>query len=145
MSAARLLPSAAHGLTRAVPATLRRALVEDVLNRVLGASIAQHRLAFLEGRVIALQADDAGLRWVLTLFRERLLVLPEEAEAETTIRGPLTVFADLARGRIDPDTAFFQRELMVEGDTELGLAAKNTLDALEPEELPRPLRRLLQH
>ena len=31
----------------------------------------------------------------------------------------------------DPDTLFFSRRLVVEGDTELGLIAKNTLDAVE--------------
>ncbi len=31
----------------------------------------------------------------------------------------------------DSDTLFFNRRLVVEGDTELGLVAKNTLDAIE--------------
>jgi predicted lipid carrier protein YhbT len=31
----------------------------------------------------------------------------------------------------DPDTLFFSRRLLMEGDTELGLLVKNTLDALE--------------
>ena len=36
-----------------------------------------------------------------------------------------------ARREEDPDTLFFSRRLMMEGDTELGLVVKNTLDALE--------------
>ena len=31
----------------------------------------------------------------------------------------------------DPDTLFFSRRLSMEGDTELGLLVKNTLDAIE--------------
>jgi predicted lipid carrier protein YhbT len=31
----------------------------------------------------------------------------------------------------DPDTLFFSRRLLMEGDTELGLLVKNTLDAME--------------
>jgi hypothetical protein len=31
----------------------------------------------------------------------------------------------------DPDSLFFNRRLSLEGDTELGLVVKNTLDALE--------------
>lgn len=44
----------------------------------------------------------------------------------------------------DPDTLFFDRRLVIEGDTELGLVAKNLLDAIELaavlDRLPQPLR-----
>ncbi|HLV27960.1 MAG TPA: SCP2 sterol-binding domain-containing protein, partial [Burkholderiaceae bacterium] len=39
----------------------------------------------------------------------------------------------------DPDTLFFSRRLVMEGDTELGLLVKNTLDALDMDVL-RPGR-----
>jgi predicted lipid carrier protein YhbT len=37
----------------------------------------------------------------------------------------------LARREADPDTLFFDRKLSIEGDTELGLLLKNTLDAID--------------
>ena len=40
-------------------------------------------------------------------------------------------FLRLAQRLDDPDTLFFNRRLSMEGDTELGLMVKNTLDALE--------------
>jgi predicted lipid carrier protein YhbT len=40
-------------------------------------------------------------------------------------------FLALARREEDPDTLFFCRRLSMEGDTELGLLVKNTLDAIE--------------
>jgi predicted lipid carrier protein YhbT len=40
-------------------------------------------------------------------------------------------FLMLGTRQEDPDTLFFSRRLLVEGDTELGLIAKNTLDAVE--------------
>lgn len=40
-------------------------------------------------------------------------------------------FMLLARRLEDPDTLFFSRRLVMEGDTELGLLVKNTLDALD--------------
>jgi len=40
-------------------------------------------------------------------------------------------FLALALRREDPDTLFFSRRLVLEGDTELGLALKNALDALD--------------
>ena len=39
-------------------------------------------------------------------------------------------FLRLAQRLDDPDTLFFNRSLSMEGDTELGLMVKNTLDAL---------------
>ena len=50
----------------------------------------------------------------------------------------------MAARRRDPDTLFFQRRIVVEGDTELGLAVKNLLDSLDPSELPSPLEWGLQ-
>ena len=44
----------------------------------------------------------------------------------------------LAQGRDDPDRLFFDRVLVMEGDTEVGLVLKNTLDAIGPLWPPRP-------
>ncbi|TNE78074.1 MAG: hypothetical protein EP339_04660, partial [Gammaproteobacteria bacterium] len=54
-----------------------------------------------------------------------------DAPGEATIRGSLSAFVTLAERRQDPDQLFFQRRLVIEGDTELGLALKNLLDGLE--------------
>ncbi|MGC2048204.1 MAG: SCP2 sterol-binding domain-containing protein, partial [Gallionella sp.] len=40
-------------------------------------------------------------------------------------------FLMLALRKEEPDTLFFSRRLCMEGDTELGLLVKNTLDTLE--------------
>lgn len=42
-------------------------------------------------------------------------------------------FARLALRLEDPDTLFFNRRLIIEGDTDLGLAVKNLLDGVELE------------
>lgn len=126
-------------------AALLRTPLEAALNRALAAILADGRLDFLAGRVLALEAGDIALRWALTVVRGRLVVLPQGMPADTVIRGELVVFLRLARRQLDPDTAFFQRRLVVEGDTELALAAKNALDALDAVDLPRGLRRLLGH
>ncbi len=38
---------------------------------------------------------------------------------------------------------FFQRRLVIEGDTELGLYVKNLMDAIELEQMPKALRVML--
>ncbi|HIJ37531.1 MAG TPA: lipid carrier protein [Rhodospirillaceae bacterium] len=44
------------------------------------------------------------------------------------IRGPLAMLFALAEGRIDGDSAFFSRQLVFEGDTEVVLALRNAID-----------------
>ncbi|HBI80195.1 MAG TPA: sterol-binding protein, partial [Marinobacter adhaerens] len=54
-----------------------------------------------------------------------------DGPGEATIRGSLAAFRTLAERRQDPDQLFFQRRLVIEGDTELGLSLKNLLDSIE--------------
>ena len=59
--------------------------------------------------------------------------------ADTEIRGPLGSFILLAAQKEDPDALFFRRQLIIEGDTDLGLQVKNWLDSLDADELPPAL------
>jgi hypothetical protein len=45
---------------------------------------------------------------------------------------PADALWGLARGQSDADRLFFERRLVIEGDTEYGLILKNTLDAIGP-------------
>jgi predicted lipid carrier protein YhbT len=127
-----------------LPDALQRLAVEAGLNAALAGLIVEGRLDFLEGRVLAVESPAIRLRWPLSLLRRRLLVLPAAVSADAVIRGDPATLLALACRRIDPDTAFFQRRLVIEGDTDLGLAAKNALDAFDPHGWPPLLRRLLQ-
>jgi hypothetical protein len=49
-------------------------------------------------------------------------------------------FSAVARRQEDPDTLFFNRELSIVGDTELGLVIKNMLDAVELATATQPAR-----
>ena len=55
------------------------------------------------------------------------------------IRAPIASYVRLLRGQDDPDRLFFERLLVMEGDTELGLLVKNALDRVSP---PIPTRLL---
>ena len=65
--------------------------------------------------------------------------------ARSTLPATARDFMLLLTRREDPDTLFFSRRLVSEGDTELGLSVKNLLDAVDPEtvlrRLPSPLAR----
>ena len=65
-------------------------------------------------------------------------------KADVSIRGQWKEFLLLASRQEDPDTLFFRRRLVIEGDTDLGLAIKNLLDSLDPDDMPAWLWQLLR-
>jgi predicted lipid carrier protein YhbT len=53
-------------------------------------------------------------------------------------------YAALAAREADPDTLFFNRRLVVEGDTEIALLVKNTLDTIDIPRTRGILKRVLR-
>ena len=92
----------------------------------------------LEGRSFVIDVLDTGGRAAFVyrdgLFRP-LFSLPEMPDL--AFRANLSAFLQLVARQEDPDTLFFNRELSIEGDTELGLVVKNMLDALEMPKMPK--------
>lgn len=132
-------------LDRHLPLGVRQLLAELPVNRLLLSGDRAGQLEPLANRRIRLQL--AGSEWGLTLafWEGRLRYL--EGPGEVTIEGTPEAFLKLLQRRQDPDQLFFRRELLITGDTELGLAVKNLLDSLEWEPrdlLPSPLAGLLR-
>jgi O2-independent ubiquinone biosynthesis accessory factor UbiT len=138
----QVLPQLARPL-RLVPHPVQRGGLEFALEQLFRASVAAGELDFLIGRCLAIEIEDAGWRWPILLDGQRLHVLERSHPADVTIRGESWAFLVMAGRLEDPDTLFFQRRLVIEGDTELGLGVKNFLDGLDEERLPRPLRHAL--
>lgn len=122
-------------------------LVSLALERMLSLTLIQQQeageLDFLDGRWLLIRIDDIGLHWVITRDHEQWRVLDKRQATDATISGQAREFILLASRQEDPDTLFFQRRLVIEGDVEFGLQAKNLLDSLEWDALPAPLRWLL--
>ena len=93
------------------------------------------RQIFLEGRFICLSVCDTGIRYALTLAGGRLSASPRGQPDDLLVEASLYDFMVLAGRQEDPDTLLFQRRLVMEGDTELGLGVKNFLDGLDAESL----------
>lgn len=136
-----------------LPATIRRVVgviplapvfppIRGVLQRVFAAALEDGALEPLADREIAIVVEDLGLRIGFTQSGGRMEVTNGTA-ADAEIRGPVAAFLWLAAKRADADTLFFNRHLVMEGDTELGLVIKNLLDATELDALPTPLRQAL--
>lgn len=137
-SADRLLP-----LLRRVPFAAQRLALQQALNRCLAEPLRDGGFELLRGRWMCLRISDLGLCWYLTLGDDGLRIA-ERAQAQVTISGNWREFLLLASRQEDPDTLFFRRRLVIEGDTELGLGLKNLIDSLEPDVLPSWLWRTLE-
>ena len=100
--------------------------------------LPEDSLALLENRVFYVEVIDTGGRACFT-YRDGLFrpVFYPPEESDLTFRANLSAFMQLLARQEDPDTLFFNRELSIEGDTELGLVVKNMLDAVEWPQLPR--------
>ncbi len=104
------------------------------LNLVLARHLHEDTLDMLEGKSLRIHVNDANIKfdytWRKTAFRAANHGV---AEPDLTIRANVWDFYCLIQRNEDPDTLFFSRRLVIEGDTELGLMVKNTLDSIDME------------
>lgn len=128
---------------RQMPYAVQRRPLQLFLNQVFQVSIKAGDLEFLRDRCVAVEITDLSWRWPITLGKNGLELLPREHPSETLIRGEVPEFLAMAGRFTDPDTLFFQRRIVIEGNTELGLFVKNFLDGMDPENLPKPLQLVL--
>lgn len=75
------------------------------------------------GRWLSIHVRDIGLLWYTSVVDGRLVVSPA-AEADVSFSADASDLLMIAARKQDPDTLFFQRRLVIEGDTELGLYVK---------------------
>ena len=101
------------------------------LNRLLAPQLPDDVRALLQGRSLRLRVLDAGVA-VDFCWRGSAFAAARHGQApDLSIGASAHDLLLLARRQEDPDTLFFSRRLLLEGDTELGLLFKNTLDGLE--------------
>ncbi|MEW6677616.1 MAG: SCP2 sterol-binding domain-containing protein [Pseudomonadota bacterium] len=86
----------------------------------------------VQGRHFCVAVKDMGLHIHFTLERGGFRAATS-GKADVTFTATAPDFARLALRLEDPDTLFFNRRLLIEGDTDLGLRVKNMLDAVELE------------
>lgn len=141
----RRLPPLMLRPSRFVPHFMQKLVIEFGLNQFFKESIEQEQLQVLEGRRVLLDITDLKLQFMISVENGRPGLVKNLQLPDVSIRGNLEEFVLLAANREDPDTQFFQRRIMVEGDTELGLEVKNLIYSLDPDRLPAAVNRLLNH
>lgn len=138
----RLGPSLMRTPVKLAPFALKRQVLEQVLTWQFRQALEEGALEFLDGRWLCVDVRDISLKWFTSVENERLVV-KEEAPADVSFSADASDLLMIAARKQDPDTLFFQRRLVIEGDTELGLYVKNLMDAIELESMPKPLRMML--
>ncbi|WP_228705785.1 ubiquinone anaerobic biosynthesis accessory factor UbiT [Marinobacter sp. es.048] len=104
---------------------LKQLAAEAPLNRLFAQAISDGEFDDFEGRRIRQEVNGGQPGITIGFWAGRLRVI--DGTWEATIRGSLAAFKTLAERRQDPDQLFFQRHLIIESDTELGLAPKKSV------------------
>ena len=122
-------------LGRHVPFGLQKLVIEQAMQRLFAEPLEDGEFDVLEGRWLRIEVSDLGMAWSLTRDA-RGLRLARDSPVDVLIRGNWKEFLLLASRQEDPDTLFFRRRLVIEGDTDLGLAVKNLVDSLDSDLMP---------
>ncbi len=127
------LPDFVASLGQKLPQWPHALALVTALNAALKMKLLpESELAALEDKLFRVRILDTGGEATYTyrngLFRP---VFRPEREPDLAFAANLSAYLQLLARQEDPDTLFFNRELEITGDTELGLIVKNMLDAIE--------------
>ena len=101
------------------------------LNLALDRMIPREPLEPLVGKRFAIRVLDAGMTLRFAYGSRGFRPIFDAAPPDLAISARSRDFIALLTREEDPDTLFFSRRLLMEGDTDLGLLVKNTLDAVD--------------
>ena len=127
-----------------IPYAAQKQVLSVVLNQAFREPLKHGELDFLEGAKVRIRVTDLCFDWLISVGSDRFTPIDRNLNEDVCISGEGPGFILLATRQADPDTLFFQRRIRIEGDTELGLGVKNTMDSMDWDDLPMPLRRFLQ-
>jgi len=104
------------------------------MSKRLGNLLPRDLLEPMIGKRVTIRVLDAGMTLRFAYGERGFRPSFETAPADLTMSARSRDFLALLLREEDPDTLFFSRRLLMEGDTDLGLLVKNTLDGID---LPR--------
>lgn len=127
----RSLPPPVAALLGMLPPYPGSLLFVGALNLALRKHLPDDVRALLQDKQLRISVSDAGVAFDFIWQGERFVASRRVDTPDLVIAASACDFVSLARRQEDPDTLFFSRRLSMEGDTELGLLVKNTLDAID--------------
>jgi len=126
------------------PFILQKKIGEKVLQHLMAEQIEMGDFDFLQDKWLQININDMGLVFFLSFADDKLVLSNKISQADVCFSGDAKEFILLAGRSEDPDTLFFQRRLVIEGDTELGLYIKNSIDGIDFDNWPVWLNQLIQ-
>ena len=145
------LPSIMQRANRYAPKLIQKQLLSLALNQFFQQECRSGQLNFLAGKCLVIEVTDYQLSFGISLHQQRLrITMPTEPTilSEPTvnqlhynslIKAGSKDFLQMMTNKVDPDTLFFRRKLVMLGDTELSLQCKNLLDSIGLDRLPKPI------
>lgn len=121
-----------RAIVRRLPVEPPSFLAARLLDRLLWPRLDDTQRTLLQGRCIEVELVETGLRVRLVLGDRGFEVARSGVASAVVIRARTGALLRLLRGEDDADRLFFDRSLVMEGDTEFALLLKNTLDAIGP-------------
>ena len=128
-----------------IPFKIQEKCLKELLERVLSEAIEDGDLEFLESKWLKVEVTDLKLTWFLSFENDKLIINENKDHYDVSFSGNLNELILIAGKKEDPDTLFFQRRLLIQGDTELGLEVKNLLDNIDFNTFPPLLNKGLNH
>ena len=143
----KIVPTVLRPTFSLLPFSLQKKVILSALHSVFTESIAEGDFEFLQDKWLKISIIDLNLQWLISFNNSVLLM--KDANNNCNYDVSFSANGDdlllIAGRKQDPDTLFFQRKLKIEGDTELGLEVKNLIDAIELEQLPNALHKIVEY
>ncbi|SES73824.1 ubiquinone anaerobic biosynthesis accessory factor UbiT [Thorsellia anophelis] len=117
-----------------IPKLLINQVLSDAFNHALQVSIREGEFDFLRDKWLKIEISDLDFSWSIT-YKNHKLIIANPIVNQAVLSGDSQALLLIAAQVVDADTLFFQRRLRIEGDTEFALEVKNTLDAIDREDL----------
>ena len=128
-----------------LPGCVQQSVIKKVLSQVLKPSLELGELDFLNRNYLEVVITDVALTFYISVEEANLIVQSERPlGGNVSFQGNSNYMLLMMSREIDPDTLFFQRKLLMTGDTELGLEIKNFLDDFDMTQVPKVVNSALQ-
>jgi predicted lipid carrier protein YhbT len=145
------LPTVSKFALKLLPRRVPNKVLELAINNIFKDVLADGELDFLHDKWLEIAVTDLSASWFISLQSNHNnnadetteLIVSTNAPADVTIKGDFNNFILLASNNADPDTLFFNRQLLLTGNTELGLEIKSLLEDFETAALSKHLSKLL--
>ncbi|MBL4940773.1 MAG: SCP2 sterol-binding domain-containing protein [Colwellia sp.] len=145
------MPKVLRPSLRLLPFKVQKSMLLLTLSSVFQEALNEDGFEFLQNKWLKITITDLTLTWWLSFDGNKLVMASTEEMLDNNNKEDVSFSATgddlllIAGRKQDPDTLFFQRRLKIEGDTELGLAVKNLIDAIDTEQLPSSVHALVNY